>query len=112
MIADVSAVVSDYLQSDKPFAIVSVGRTREQLLRDAPAARAAYVLHEDLSNLDDVVTNLLGPDPLAELRRSIKTYYLGDLPADQYAEGFLGAARGVIDGVIPVPQAAAGRGDH
>jgi hypothetical protein len=112
MIADVSAVVSDYLQSDKPFAIVSVGRTREQLLRDAPAARAAYVLHEDLSNLDEVVTNLLGPDPLAELRRSIKTYYLGDLPADQYAEGFLEAARGVIDGVIPVPQAAAGRGDH
>ncbi len=88
------------------------GTDPEQLLRDAPAARAAYVLHEDLSNLDEVVTNLLGPDPLAELRRSIKTYYLGDLPADQYAEGFLEAARGVIDGVIPVPQAAAGRGDH
>ena len=40
MVSDVSAVVSDYLHSNKPFAMVSVGRTPEQLLVDAPAARA------------------------------------------------------------------------
>ena len=44
MVSDVSAVVSDYLHSGKPFAMVSVGRTPEQLLIDAPAARAAYVI--------------------------------------------------------------------
>ena len=38
MIADVSAVVSDYLKSGKPFSIVSVGRTAEKLIREAPAA--------------------------------------------------------------------------
>ena len=54
MVSDVSAVVSDYLRSDKPFAIVSVGTTPEQLLVDAPAAKAAYVLDEDLSNLGAV----------------------------------------------------------
>ena len=32
MIADVSAVVSDYLQSTKPFAIAAIGRTPEQLV--------------------------------------------------------------------------------
>lgn len=44
MVSDVSAVVSDYLQADKPFSIVSVGRTAEQLAVEVPAARAAYVL--------------------------------------------------------------------
>ena len=55
MISDVSAVVSDYLHSDKPFAMVSVGRTPEQLVRDAPAARAAYVIEDDLANLEPVL---------------------------------------------------------
>ena len=41
MVADVSAVVSDYLMSEKPYAIVAVGRLPERVLADAPAARAA-----------------------------------------------------------------------
>lgn len=101
MISDVSAVVSDYLRSDKPFAIVSVGRTPEQLLVDAPAAAAAYVLEEDLSNLGAVCDNLLEFDPLAQERAATKIYYLGDFP-EPYAEGFLQAARTVIDRRDPV----------
>ena len=62
MISDVSAVVSDYLRADKPFAIVSVGRTPEQLLHDVPAARAAYVLRDDLSNLEPALEDLLSTD--------------------------------------------------
>ncbi len=96
MVSDVSAVVSDYLRSDKPFAIVSVGTTPEQLLVDAPAAKAAYVLEEDLSNLGAVCDALLGSDPLAQARRDTKVYYLGDFP-EPYAEGFLDAARAVVD---------------
>jgi hypothetical protein len=98
MVSDVSAVVSDYLHSGKPFAMVSVGRTPEQLLVDAPAARAAYVLRDDLSNLVDVCDNLLGSDPLAAVRNETKIYYLGDFPDEGYADGFLSAAREVIDG--------------
>jgi CDP-glycerol glycerophosphotransferase (TagB/SpsB family) len=96
MISDVSAVVSDYLRSDKPFAIVSVGRTPDQLLVEAPAARAAYVLQEDLSNLADVCDKLLRGDPLADVRQETKVYYLGDFP-EPYADGFLDAARAVVD---------------
>jgi hypothetical protein len=108
MVADVSAVVSDYLYSDKPFAIVSVGRSTDQLLREAPAARAAYVLHEDLSNLDDVLAHLLGDDPLAATRRDTRVYYLGDFDRSRYAEGFLEAARTVIDSrSLPERQRAA-----
>jgi CDP-glycerol glycerophosphotransferase (TagB/SpsB family) len=97
MVSDVSAVVSDYLHSGKPFAMVSVGRTPEQLLVDAPAARAAYVVRDDLSNLTEVCDDLLGADPLASVRNETKIYYLGDFPDENYAEGFLSAAREVID---------------
>jgi CDP-Glycerol:Poly(glycerophosphate) glycerophosphotransferase len=97
MVSDVSAVVSDYLHSGKPFAMVSVGRTPEQLLLDAPAARAAYVLRDDLSNLADVCNDLLGADPLAAVRTETKIYYLGNFPDENYADGFLLAARELID---------------
>ena len=97
MISDVSAVVSDFLHSGKPLAMVSMGRTPDQLVVDAPAARAAYVLREDLSNLAQVFDDLLGADPLVAVRQQTKIYYLGDFPAATYAEGFLQAAREVID---------------
>ncbi|HET9303311.1 MAG TPA: CDP-glycerol glycerophosphotransferase family protein [Propionibacteriaceae bacterium] len=97
MVSDVSAVVSDYLHSGKPFAMVSVGRTPEQLLIDAPAARAAYVIRDDLSNLVEVCNELLGTDPLAAVRNETKIYYLGDFADKNYADGFLVAAREVID---------------
>ncbi len=96
MVADVSAVISDYLKSQKPYAIVSVGRTPAQLLEEAPAARAAYVLREDLANLDQVCHDLLTDDPLARARQTTKVYYLGDFPDEGYADGFLTAARRVI----------------
>ena len=107
MISDVSAVVSDYLRSDKPFAMVSVGRTPDQLMEEAPAARAAYVLREDLSNLAQVLDDLLGPDPLAATRVQTRVYYLGDFPHGHYADGFLDAARRVIDAGHAVPHVAA-----
>jgi CDP-glycerol glycerophosphotransferase (TagB/SpsB family) len=97
MVSDVSAVVSDYLHSGKPFAMVSIGRTPEQLLIDAPAARAAYVVRDELSNLGEVCDDLLGADPLASIRNETKIYYLGGFPDENYADGFLSAARDVID---------------
>lgn len=97
MICDVSAVVSDYLHSNKPFAIVSVGRSPETLLKEAPAARAAYLLRQDLSNLKEICSDLLGPDPLAAVREETRIYYLGRFPPEHYADGFLQAAREVID---------------
>jgi len=100
MISDVSAVVSDFLYSEKPLAIVSVGRTPSELLAQVPAARAAYVLRQDLSNLEDVCTDLLWRDPLADVRRETKVYYVGAFDEANYADAFLTAARGVIDGNI------------
>ncbi len=95
LISDVSSVVPDFLYSEKPFAITSmvpdVGR--DEFLADLPLARAGYVLNRDLANLDAVLDDLLVNDPAAQLRRQVKTYYLGDFPAESYAEGFLSVAR-------------------
>ncbi|KAA1423694.1 hypothetical protein FE697_008950 [Mumia zhuanghuii] len=97
MVADVSAVVSDYLQSGKPYAMVSVGRTPEQLCEEAPAARAAYVIDGNLANLDDAIDAMLGDDPLVADRVASRVYYLGEFASGSYADGFLSAARRLID---------------
>jgi hypothetical protein len=97
MVADVSAVVSDYLYSEKPFSIVAMGGSSEELVREAPVAVAAYVIQPDLGNIGEVLEEMLGADPLRERRRQTKTYYLGDATPDAYAESFLTAARQHID---------------
>jgi hypothetical protein len=51
----------------------------------------------DLGNVDEVLEEMLGTDPLRERRRQTKTYYLGDAVAATYADGFLSAARRHID---------------
>jgi CDP-glycerol glycerophosphotransferase (TagB/SpsB family) len=95
LISDVSSVIPDFLYSEKPFAVTSmVGEmTTEEFLADFPLARAGYVLASDLSNLDSVVKQLLAEDHASALRRQLKTYYLGDFPAESYADGFLRAAQ-------------------
>jgi hypothetical protein len=64
-----------------------------EFIAEFPLAQAGYVLDGDLSNLDQVLTDLLDADPACGRRRELKTYYLGDFPAANYAEGFLAAAR-------------------
>lgn len=97
MISDVSAVTSDYLQSRKPLAMVSVGRTPEQLELDAPVSRASYIINDELSNLEEKIDDLLGPDPLSEDRNEMRKYYLGDFDSDGYADIFIDSAVNVID---------------
>ena len=97
MISDVSAVTSDYLQSRKPLAMVSVGRTPDQLEQDAPVSRASYIINDDLSNLSEVVDDLLGSDPLSEDRNEMRKYYLGNFVSDGYADIFIERAVNVID---------------
>jgi CDP-glycerol glycerophosphotransferase (TagB/SpsB family) len=94
MISDVSGVASDFLYSTKPFALTNmVGRAPGDFERSFPLAKAAYVIDRSASNLDPVLDDLLHDDPLASRRRQLRTYYLGDFPADTYADAFVDAAR-------------------
>jgi len=97
MVCDVSAVVSDYLQSGKPMAIMAMSHDPEEIHAEVPAARAAYVVPRTLEGLEERLDELLGSDPLAAERVEMRRYYLGDFPAETYAEGFLAAARRIVD---------------
>jgi len=93
MISDVSSLVSDYLISEKPFAMVAVSAHGEQFLAEFPMAKAAYVMDAtragDLTGVDTCLDGLLGLDPKLAERRAVRTYYLGDATPSESAERFL-----------------------
>ncbi|MGZ5422123.1 MAG: CDP-glycerol glycerophosphotransferase family protein, partial [Aeromicrobium sp.] len=83
MISDVSSIVVDFMQSEKPFAMyasqVSSGPHLAAEFRAAnPTAESAYVLDRDLFNLETVLHLMLGPDPLSPTRMDRTAHYLGD----------------------------------
>jgi hypothetical protein len=104
LISDVSGVISDYLYSGKPYAVTDMGDEGERFAERFPLAGSGYVLRRDMSNVDDVLTALLDTDPLAEARWATRRRYLGDFPAESYAEAFLTAARRELE---PAPGRAA-----
>ncbi|HEY0240823.1 MAG TPA: CDP-glycerol glycerophosphotransferase family protein [Friedmanniella sp.] len=96
LVSDVSSVVPDFLYSEKPFAVAAMGGSVQEFFDEMPVARGGYVIAGDASNVDAALDDLLGDDPQADERRRLKTYYLGDFPADRYADAFLDAARAQI----------------
>ncbi|HEX6076502.1 MAG TPA: CDP-glycerol glycerophosphotransferase family protein [Micromonosporaceae bacterium] len=102
MITDVSAVASDWLYSEKPFASTDMQNEGERFVETFPLSRAAYIVDHKGSNVDEVLDELLGTDPLASIRRDMKTYYLGDFPSDHYVDAFLDEARRCIAGADEV----------
>ncbi|MFE9194094.1 CDP-glycerol glycerophosphotransferase family protein [Micromonospora sp. NPDC007208] len=93
LVSDVSGVISDFLYSGKPYAVTDMGDEGDRFVERFPLAGSGYVLHRDMSNVDEVLTALLDTDPLAEARWATRRRYLGDFPAESYAEAFLTAAR-------------------
>ncbi|MGI5215766.1 CDP-glycerol glycerophosphotransferase family protein [Plantactinospora sp. CA-290183] len=109
LVSDVSAVISDYLYSGKPYAVTDRVGEGERFTETFPLAGSGYVLGADMSNLDEVLDRLLDTDPLAEARWRTRTRYLGDFPAEAYADGFLDEARRQLDGTTVRPPAPAPR---
>ncbi|GGM46248.1 hypothetical protein GCM10011608_33750 [Micromonospora sonchi] len=109
LVSDVSGVVSDWLYSGKPYAVTDTGADGDRFTERFPLAASGYVLRRDLDDLDDVLTRLLDTDPLAESRWATRRRYLGDFPAEAYAEAFLAAARRELDPTWapPTPRTAA-----
>jgi hypothetical protein len=94
MIADVSSVVSDFVYSEKPYAVTAMGAltSAAELVGEFPLARGGYLLGADGVDWARVLDDLLIYDPKLLERRSLKSYYLGPFPADSYADAFVSAA--------------------
>lgn len=88
MIADVSGIVTDYLHSGKPYAMVSTTLGTADFKREYPTAQGSYVIAvTEPDSLQSAIGDLLGSDPLHDLRWERRRHYLGDF------EGPDGAAR-------------------
>jgi hypothetical protein len=96
MISDVSSLVSDFLISDKPFAMVAVSAHGDAFIEEFPLADAAYVV--DMVDgapvgMEECLDDMLGTDSKASKRKALRNYYLGDAPTDKVVENFVETAR-------------------
>nr|WP_238420394.1 hypothetical protein [Streptomyces taklimakanensis] len=83
LISDVSSVVSDWLSSEKPYAVTNTTDLSEEEFRAGfPTVRAAVVLTPDAAGVPALLDSVRDPskDALAHDRAELKTHLLG--PAD------------------------------
>jgi len=81
LIADISSVVSDFLATDRAYAVVDTrGDGAEKLRRAFPAARGGLVLGPSLAGLDELCEVATGSrrDPTVTRRRKLMRETLGD----------------------------------
>lgn len=100
LISDVSSVVSDFLQSEKPYAMMSMRASIEDFRKEYAIAETGYVVLGDLSNLGQTLDDMLGPDPLAAQRRERKRYVLGEFVGEESAEAFAELVRRLHSGHV------------
>jgi hypothetical protein len=93
MICDVSSVASEYLYSEKPFAITDMAGQGGGFTEAFPLAQVAYVIDQRAANLPEVLDRLLKTDPNLTDRRHARAHYLGEIPRHRYADAFLAEAR-------------------
>lgn len=106
MITDVSSVANDYLYSGKPFATMVGEASSEEYIRSFPIFNGSYVM--DVSRVAgwrDQLTAMLERDPLRDRRLGLRSHYLGDFPAEGYADVFVETARRDVlgDRYVPLP---------
>ncbi|MFI0796346.1 CDP-glycerol glycerophosphotransferase family protein [Micromonospora rubida] len=91
LISDVSSVVSDFVQSERPYVVANpAGLSEDEFRRTFPTARAAYLLSLDCGELEKILAlTRRGNDPMAEARRELKEYLLGPAgsnPMDRFRQ--------------------------
>ncbi|WP_207914544.1 CDP-glycerol glycerophosphotransferase family protein [Micromonospora sp. KC213] len=84
LISDVSSVVSDFVQSQRPYVVANPsGLPEDEFRRTFPTSRAAYLLSIDCGELEKILAlTRAGDDPMTEARRELKTYLLGPAEAN------------------------------
>ena len=106
LVSDVSSVVTDFLQSGKPYAMTNPrGLAEEEYRRTFPSSGAAYLWSRDLGQVAADVADARGADRLREDRARLRAYLLGADP-DPTA-GFPAAVHAVL-AATPVRSHAVG----
>ncbi|OEV11700.1 hypothetical protein AN218_11760, partial [Streptomyces nanshensis] len=80
LVSDVSSVVSDYLSSEKPYAVVNTtGLPEEEFRAGFPTVSAATILTPEADGIPALLDSVRGTsaDPLRTARTHLKAYLLG-----------------------------------
>ena len=86
LVSDVSAVITDFLYTDKPYLVTNPrGLSPEGFRRRFPSHTAAYVVDPALADLGALVAAAFGDDPLRDARVAVKRRVLGDHPGGPMA---------------------------
>jgi hypothetical protein len=86
LLADVSAVVTDWLYTDKPYLLANPwGLAQDDFLDHFPSHVGAYLVSSKAPNLDAALSDALGADSLAAARSEMKRAVLGDHPSGPQA---------------------------
>jgi hypothetical protein len=88
LVSDVSSVVSDWLQSGKPYAMVSMRLPEDAFRERFPVSRGAYILLRDLAGAEAVLADMLGDDSMAAQREALRVSVLGGYAGRESAEAF------------------------
>src|SRR5690606_29874808 len=103
LVSDVSSVISDWLVTSRPFAMLNMKHSPEEFVREFPVARGAYVVARDASNLRDIVGEMLGADTLAEPRRRLAQHVLGGFDGAASVRAFAELVHEVSHADLPDP---------
>ena len=91
LVSDVSSVVSDYLSSEKPYAVVNTsGLPEDEFRAGFPTVRAATILTETAEGIPELLRSVRDPaaDTMRVPREQLKSYLLGpDEPPSSYRFG-------------------------
>jgi hypothetical protein len=109
LISDISSVVADFVESQKPYVVTNPAAMPSDHFREEyPSAGAAYLLTPQLSELPEIMAAVQhGPDPLAEDRERLRTYLLG--PSDPPS---LDRFRAAVGRLVASPRAQGRRAPH
>jgi CDP-glycerol glycerophosphotransferase (TagB/SpsB family) len=85
LVADISSVLTDFIESQKPYVVANLTGLGDDEFREAfPSASAAYLLDPAAEQIGAILDLIRGDDPLAERRQTLKHYLLGpDEPSAQ-----------------------------
>lgn len=97
-IFDMSSIMTDYLNVDKPFILADVFDPLVHKVEDYNVLKGCNSLtSENIDNILDVIKNEIENDPLKEKRREIKELYLGNYKKGESIKKFIDSVSKIIE---------------
>jgi len=96
-IFDMSSIMTDYLNVDKPFLLADVFDPQIHNIEDYNVLKACNTLTlKNIDNLQSILKNEIDNDPMKEKRKKIKELYLGNYKKGESIKKFIASVSKII----------------